>query len=62
MSAFDTSELSEDVLTSDSVAGPSSGISSDCNDEELQEEDDFRFSFSYQGNQTTFFRTCAECG
>ena len=61
-SDFDASELSEDVdqeLTSDSAPGPSSGISSDSEDDEPQEEG---FSFSYEGNRTTFFRTSAERG
>jgi len=64
-SDFDASEFSEDVdleLTSDSAPGPSSGISSDSEDEEPQEEDDFGYSFSYEGNRTTFFRTSAERG
>ena len=64
-SDFDVSELSEDVdleLTSDSARGPSSGISSDSEDEDPQEEDDSGFSFSYEGNRTTFFRTSAERG
>jgi len=59
-SDFDASELSEDILTSDSAPGPSSGISSDSEDDEPQEEEGF--SFSYEGNRTTFFRTSAERG